>query len=339
MISASLVCRLVVLAAGLASGLALVRTMGRPQDRPGLSLLLAGTGLAAGLGVLALERAARRAPVDRLFWGTAGGLAGLLGGLALGHGLEMLWPAAAGIGRGVLALFAGYLGAAVALAKRGELAGLSRRLLGDSGAEPGVGKVLDTSVIIDGRIAEVAATGFLEGMLVVPQFVLRELQQIADASDAVRRNRGKRGFDTLDRLRATPGVQVAIDGRDFPEIREVDQKLVALCRLRRARLVTNDTNLLRVAGLSDVGALSLNALASALRPAALPGEVMHVHPIREGKEPGQAVAYLDDGTMVVVEHGKRLIGQSIDVTVTSVLQTAAGRMIFARLREDEPTPR
>jgi uncharacterized protein YacL len=192
-------------------------------------------------------------------------------------------------------------------------------------------KVLDTSVIIDGRVADVCETGFLEGTIVVPQFVLRELQQIADSSDALKRNRGKRGFDVLQRLQRVSKITVRIMDQDFPAIREVDRKLIELAKSLGGKVVTNDYNLNKIAELSGVPVLNINEVANSLKPVVLPGELMHLQVVKEGKEPGQGVAYLDDGTMVVVDHGRKLIGQMVDVTVTSVLQTTAGRMIFARL--------
>ncbi len=195
--------------------------------------------------------------------------------------------------------------------------------------------LVDTSVIIDGRLADVCAAGFIDGPLVVPQFVLQELQQIADSGDALKRNRGKRGFDVLQRLQRMPGVKVEITDADFPHVREVDRKLIELAKVLRGKVVTNDYNLNKVAEVSGVAVLNVNELANGLRPVVLPGEIMRVHLLREGKEAGQGVAYLDDGTMVVVEHGKRYLGQTVDVVVTSVLQTSAGRMIFSRLRDDE----
>jgi uncharacterized protein YacL len=185
-------------------------------------------------------------------------------------------------------------------------------------------------VIIDGRVADVCETGFLEGTLVVPQFVLRELQQIADSSDVLKRNRGKRGFDVLQRLQRMAKVTVRIHDQDFPQIREVDRKLIELAKTLGGKVVTNDYNLNKIAELSGVPVLNINELSSAIKPVVLPGELMHLHVLKEGKEAGQGVAYLDDGTMVVVDHGKKYIGQMLDVTVTSVLQTTAGRMIFAR---------
>jgi uncharacterized protein YacL len=196
-------------------------------------------------------------------------------------------------------------------------------------------RVLDTSVLIDGRIADVAEAGFLDGTLIVPQFVVRELQRLTDSGDGLRRSRGRRGFDVLDRLRRSQTVRLDLVDADFPDITEVDAKLVALARVRAARLLTNDTGLARAAAVAGVAVASLNELATALRPPALPGESMQVQVQREGKEPGQGVAYLGDGTMVVVEGGKRFIGQPLDVVVTSALQTAAGRMIFARPRGEE----
>jgi uncharacterized protein YacL len=219
----------------------------------------------------------------------------------------------------------------VTLAKNDELEGMSAKLFPKTVALKQAYKVLDTSVIIDGRVADVCETGFLEGTIVVPQFVLRELQQIADSSDALKRNRGKRGFDVLQRLQRVSKITVRIMDEDFPAIREVDRKLIELAKSLNGKVVTNDYNLNKIAELSGVPVLNINELANSLKPVVLPGELMHLQVVKEGKEAGQGVAYLDDGTMVVVDHGRKLIGQMVDVTVTSVLQTTAGRMIFARL--------
>ena len=197
------------------------------------------------------------------------------------------------------------------------------------------GKLIDTSAIIDGRVVDVAATGFLEGSLIVPQFVLRELQRLADAGDAQKRNRGKRGFEVLQRLQGLPGVAVEIVDDDVVEAREVDLKLLELARRRRAAVLTTDYNLNRLADVSGIMVLNVNDLANALKPVVLPGEVLRVSLVREGKESGQGVGFLEDGTMVVVDQGRSLVGQAVSVTVTSALQTSAGRMIFARLRPDE----
>ena len=191
-------------------------------------------------------------------------------------------------------------------------------------------KILDTSVIIDGRVADICEAGFLDGTLVVPQFVLRELQQVADSADTMRRNRGRRGLDILQKIQKMTGVEVIVSDLDFPEIREVDLKLIELARTLHGKIVTNDFNLNKVAQLRGVGVLNINELANAMRPVVLPGEVMTVFILKEGKEYNQGVAYLDDGTMVVVDNARRLINKTIDIVVTSVLQTTAGKMIFGR---------
>jgi uncharacterized protein YacL len=193
-------------------------------------------------------------------------------------------------------------------------------------------KLLDTSAIIDGRIADVVTTGFLAGPLLVPRFVLRELQRLADAADPLRRNRGKRGFEVLKRLQDLQSVGIL--EADVAAVADVDGKLVELARQRGARVVTTDYNLNRVAELSGVNVLNVNDLANALKPVVLPGESLRVQILREGKEPGQGVGFLDDGTMVVIEQGRRLLGQEVPVVVTSALQTSAGRMVFARPRGD-----
>ncbi len=290
----------------------------------------AGIGAAAAAGAVGLELLAGAVPLRSLLWTTGGAAAGLLTGTALGVALAPLAaPAAAPIVRGGIALLGAWVGGVVAARRSAELAAPS------GGEAAGGARVVDTSVLIDGRIADVAETGFLDGVVIVPQFVVGELQRLADSGDTLRRNRGRRGFEVLDRLRRNPAVRLELADIDFPAIADVDAKLVALARARAARLLTNDTALARVAALAGVAVGSLNDLAGALRPAALPGEGMQVQVVREGKEPGQGVAYLDDGTMVVVEGGKRFIGQSLDVVVISALQTSAGRMIFTRPRGEE----
>jgi uncharacterized protein YacL len=226
-------------------------------------------------------------------------------------------------------------GAAVGAAAVGlEVAGAQRRA---PAAAPAATlregeKLLDTSAIIDGRIADVAATGYLDAPLLVPRFVLRELQGLADGGDSLRRNRGRRGFEILKRLQDLHRVEIV--ETDVPGVSDVDAKLVELARQRGARVVTTDYNLNRVAELSGVGVLNINDLANALKAVVLPGESLRVQILREGKEPGQGVGFLDDGTMVVVEQGRRLVGQEVTVVVTSALQTSAGRMVFARPRVD-----
>lgn len=200
-------------------------------------------------------------------------------------------------------------------------------------------RILDTSAIIDGRIAEVAESGFLDGTLVIPQFVLKELQAVADASDPLKRNRGRRGLDILHRIQKTSGIEVIISDVDFPAIKEVDLKLIELAKTMTGKLVTNDFNLNKVAQLRGVDVLNLNELTNALKPVVLPGEVMNVFIIKEGKEYNQGVAYLDDGTMVVVDNARSRIGKNLEVVVTSVLQTTAGRMIFGRHLDAATGPR
>jgi len=201
-------------------------------------------------------------------------------------------------------------------------------------AEDGHTTVIDTSVIIDGRIVDVCETGFLEGSFVIPQFILQELQNIADSTDSLRRARGRRGLDILHKIQKMTNIDVKISDEDFPKIKEVDAKLVALAKTLGAKIITNDFNLNKVAELQGVPVLNLNELANALKPIVLPGEKMNIFIAREGKESNQGVGYLDDGTMVVVDNAKKTINSQTDVIVTSVLQTTAGRMIFARLRDN-----
>ena len=223
-----------------------------------------------------------------------------------------------------------YLGMAMALRGRDEFSviipyvRLSRH---DRGEES---YLVDTSAIIDGRLVDLCKTRFVEGRLVVPRFVLRELQAVADSTDSMKRSRGRRGLEVLNQLKQLATIDVRIHEEDFPGIPEIDAKLVKLAQLLGTRVITNDYNLNRVAEIQSVGVLNVNELAQALRPVVLPGETLEVKPIKEGKEHHQSVAYLDDGTMVVVENGRGLIGQTVRGMVTSVLQTAAGRMIFVR---------
>jgi uncharacterized protein YacL len=194
-------------------------------------------------------------------------------------------------------------------------------------------KILDTSVIIDGRIADVCDTGFVDGTLVIPQFVLKELQLVADSGDSLKRNRGRRGLDILQKIQKMAGVEVMISDVDFPEVKEVDLKLIELARSLQGKIVTNDFNLNKVAQLRGVEVLNVNELANSLKPVVLPGEIMKVFILKEGKEYNQGVAYLDDGTMVVVDNARKMISKTIDIVVTSVLQTTAGKMIFGRFIE------
>ena len=195
-------------------------------------------------------------------------------------------------------------------------------------------KILDTSVIIDGRIADICDTGFLEGILVIPNFVLNELQMIADSADSIKRNRGRRGLDILNKMQKDQSIMVKISDMDFKDISEVDSKLVQLAKVMKAKVITNDFNLNKVAEFHGVEVLNINLLSNSLKPIVLPGEDMSVLLVKEGKDSNQAIGYLDDGTMVVVENGRRRMNDEVDVIVTSVLQTTAGRMIFTKLKED-----
>jgi uncharacterized protein YacL len=268
--------------------------------------------------------------------GMLGALLGGMLGLALAKALtSALFWADTGDRRvaflhSVLLVGLPYLGLLVG-ARHGEWLEPSRlvQLFRDAGPDKQY-KILDTSVIIDGRIADVCETGFLDGMLVVPQFVLKELQFVADSADSMKRNRGRRGLDILQKVQKMAGVKVMISDVDFAELREVDLKLIELARTLHGKIVTNDFNLNKVAQLRGVEVLNINELANALKPVVLPGEFMKVFILKEGKEYNQGVAYLDDGTMVVVDNARRMIGKNIDVVVTSVLQTTAGKMIFGR---------
>ena len=193
-------------------------------------------------------------------------------------------------------------------------------------------RILDTSVIIDGRIADICETGFVEGTLTVPRFVLDELQYIADSGDSMKRSRGRRGLDILNRMQKSGGIHIDVTDQDFPKIKGVDAKLVAMAQATGGKIITNDFNLNKVAELQGIKILNVNELANALKPVVLPGESMTVKIIKEGKEAGQGVAYLDDGTMIIVDHAQKYLGQVVEVSVTSVLQTTAGRMIFSELK-------
>ena len=273
----------------------------------------------------------------------AGLLLGLLMGLLLGLPLSQLaapWGTWLPLGVSIILGF-GMVGLTVAKRKdlllAAEAVGFIRRPGNSEPATLARGEpriVVDTSAIIDGRIAEIVESGFIYGTLVIPRFVLDELQHIADSSDALRRNRGRRGLDILSRMQKEPATPVEIIEDDVPEVTEVDAKLVALARARSRVILTNDFNLNRVAELQGVRVMNINSLANAVKPAVLPGEEIRVRVIQEGKEAGQGVGFLDDGTMIVVEGGARHIDHDLDVAVTRVLQTVAGRMIFAQPRLD-----
>lgn len=275
---------------------------------------------------------------------------GLLLGLVLAYlvsipiaGIDLKIPIVKPFIVALIFVFLGFLGLRVFLVKKDELARIlhfgshkaPHHGASIGGAVGGAMKILDTSVIIDGRITDICKTGFLEGRLTVPRFVLRELQTIADSEDALKRNRGRRGLDILNTLQREPKVQIDISDIDYPEIADVDSKLVRLASDSGGGVMTNDYNLNKVAELQGVTVLNINELANALKPVVLPGEEMSVQVIREGKESGQGVGYLDDGTMVVVDGGKSSVGEHVDLIVTSVLQTPAGRMIFTKLKDEQ----
>ncbi|OIN65664.1 hypothetical protein BLD48_15160 [Exiguobacterium sp. KRL4] len=291
-----------------------------------------------------LEEKLVKAPVADLFFGTFGLLIGLVMAFLVSMLIELVdIPLLSNVLTIFVTALFGYLGFTVGYRKRHELTKVFLRNNSNQAekkavAEPVVvaksnSKVLDTSVIIDGRITDIAKTGFVEGKLIVPQFVIGELQYIADSSDTLKRNRGRRGLDVLKELQSIPGMEVEIYDGDFEDVSEVDIKLIKLAELIKGIVVTNDYNLNKVCEVRNVPVLNINDLANAVKQVVIPGEEMTVLVIKEGKEQKQGIAYLEDGTMVVVEEGKHLISKTIGVVVTSVLQTSAGRMIFAKPQE------
>ena len=293
-------------------------------------------GIATGIAVVLFEMRLRLVSLKRLIGAAIGSVLGILGAHLFSlvirnsiepgntqHFLELM----------VMLLMA-YVGLIVG-ATKGDLLNLAALggIFGGEKQSKRSYKILDTSVIIDGRIADIAETGFLDGVMVIPQFVLRELQLVADSADSLKRNRGRRGLDILQRLQKVATLNVQIVEDDFPAVREVDMKLIELAKAYEAKIITNDFNLNKVAQLQGVEVLNINELANSLKPIVLPGEIMKVFILKEGKEYNQGVAYLDDGTMVVVDNARKMIGKTIDVSVTSVLQTTAGKMIFGKFDE------
>jgi uncharacterized protein YacL len=297
--------------------------------------LNAAIGAALGVLIIWIESRLRSAEVTDLLGALIGGAIGL--GLAKTIGAALFW-ADTGDRRIVflhsfILLVFPYLGIVMG-ARKGEWLEPARlaALFRNAGPQKRY-RILDTSVIIDGRIADVCETGFLDGTLVIPQFVRKELQLVADSADSMKRNRGRRGLDVVQRLQKTPQVHVQLTDDDAPHVKEVDLKLIELAKVHHCRIVTNDFNLNKVAQVHGVEVLNINELANALKPVVLPGETMRVFILKDGKEHNQGVAYLDDGTMVVVDNAKRHISRTIDITVTSVLQTTAGKMIFGKFDE------
>lgn len=319
----------ILFVAAVASVAALLHPLaGGPLVNLGFALILAAL-------VIFVESRLGETRMTHVLGALIGGSIGLL--MAKAIGAALFWADSSngrvGFFQSFLLLMLPYLGLVLG-ARRGEWLEPPRLLGLFRGEGPGRRyKVLDTSVIIDGRIADVCETGFIDGTLVIPQFVLKELQLVADSADSLKRNRGRRGLDILQKIQKMSGVEVMISDLDFPDVREVDLKLIEAARTLQGKIVTNDFNLNKVAQLRGVEVLNINELANSLKPVVLPGEIMKVFILKEGKEYNQGVAYLDDGTMVVVDNARRMIGKTIDIVVTSVLQTTAGKMIFGRFIE------
>ncbi|HEX8147332.1 MAG TPA: TRAM domain-containing protein [Pyrinomonadaceae bacterium] len=289
--------------------------------------------------IILFEMRIQEASLKTLIGAGIGSMMGIVGGVLIGFLISYqeanaVHPSTKVFLTLALAFIMAYIGLMVGAAK-GDYLDLSALggIFSDKATRRDV-KILDTSVIIDGRIADVAETGFLSGTIVVPQFILRELQQVADSPDSSKRQRGRRGLDMLNRLQSNPSLDIQVVDTDFPAVKEVDLKLLELSKSLDGVVVTNDFNLNKVAQLHGIQVLNINELANSLKPVVLPGEAMRVFILKEGKEYNQGVAYLDDGTMVVVDNARRMIGKNADIAVTSVLQTTAGKMIFGRLWED-----
>jgi uncharacterized protein YacL len=301
----------------------------------------AAVGAAAGVGVVVFEIRIKQVSLKRLIGAAFGSVLGILGAYLISLVLGRAMPDSGSTVpflEVVLLAWMTYCGLVVGAAK-GDMLNLAALggLFGGEMVSKNTFKILDTSVIIDGRIADIVETGFVEGAIVIPQFVLRELQLVADSSDSMKRNRGRRGLDVLQRIQKMPQINVQILEDDFPNVRDVDMKLIELAKVYNCKIMTNDFNLNKVAQLHGVEVLNINELANALKPVVLPGETMRVFILKEGKEYNQGVAYLDDGTMVVVDNARKMISKTIDIAVTSVLQTTAGKMIFGRFDERSHT--
>ncbi len=286
-----------------------------------------------------IDNRLQQVPIANVISGAFGLIVGLIIAYLITSPLSRIKLAwLSGVLTAIIYLLFGYLGISIGIKRIDEIKWLGnlRKSHKDRDIEKGklgVPKVLDTSVIIDGRIFDICKTGFIEGPLVIPNFVLKELRHIADSSDTLKRNRGRRGLDVLNRIQKELEIPVEIWEKDFDDIAEVDSKLLKLAQVLDGKVVTNDYNLNKVAEFQGVPVLNINELANAVKPVVLPGEEMSVQVIKDGKEMGQGVAYLDDGTMIVVDGGKKHVGETIGVMVTSVLQTAAGRMIFAKPKQ------
>jgi len=293
-------------------------------------------GIIVGVTGLGVEKLVKHIPLKVLAGGTIGLVLGLSIAKLIGVGFASIQNTTVSVVIYIiLSCIFGYIGMGLGSIKIEEVRfpNWAWFVRGMRGTPPA--KILDTSVIIDGRIADIVETGFLSGVLVIPEFVLQELQHIADSPDPTRRVRGRRGLDVIKRLQLEKLVEVRIDRQDFENLNEVDAKLVALALRLNAKIVTNDYNLSKVAEVQGIRILNINQLANALKPVVLPGEVLRLHILKEGKEQGQGIAYLEDGTMVVVENASRHLGKEVEVSVTSILQTTAGRLIFTTLKDSE----
>jgi uncharacterized protein YacL len=284
-----------------------------------------------GVGIIKLLSIWVRSDVFKIIGGALGTLIGLILAMILTWNISSVLdnPEIASLLASLLTIVFALAGLQLGSSKTREFREKTGKQ--DSNTHKIVG-VLDTSVIIDGRIADICETGFLDGDLIIPQFVLHELQVIADSGESTKRTRGRRGLDILNKMKKQAFVKIIISDSDYPAIKEVDQKLIQMAKEVGCSIITNDFNLNKVAEVHSIQVLNINQLANALKPIVLPGETMKVQIIKEGKEPGQGIAYLDDGTMVVIDNGKKFMGKNIDATVTSVLQTTAGRMIFATIK-------
>lgn len=288
-----------------------------------------------------IEKSMQKLTAMEIIFGAVGAIVALIISSLLGSFFNKIPNIIGTIIYAIVNILMAVIGADIGVKKKDEIMSLfsNLRRVGSSkekkskGYPKGDPKVLDTSVIIDGRIFDICQTGFVEGTLIIPTFVLEELRHIADSSDALKRNRGRRGLDILNKIQKELNIEVQIYEKDFPEIAEVDSKLLKLAQVLGGKVITNDYNLNKVAEFQGVPVLNINELANAIKPVVLPGEEMTIQVIKDGKESGQGIAYLDDGTMIVVEGGRKYIGEVIDVIVTSVLQTAAGRMIFAKQKD------
>jgi uncharacterized protein YacL len=300
------------------------------------SNLDAVVGVVIGVAIILFEWRLRVMSLKRLIGAAIGSVLGIVGAYLFALVIRNSIPSSPtqSFLQIMVMMIMAYVGLAVG-ANKGDLLNLAALggIFGGEKSGKKSYKILDTSVIIDGRIADIAETGFLDGLIVIPQFVLRELQLVADSADSLKRNRGRRGLDILQRLQKTASVQIQIVEDDFPSVREVDMKLIELAKLYEGKIITNDFNLNKVAQLQGVAVLNINELANSLKPIVLPGEIMRVFILKEGKEYNQGVAYLDDGTMVVVDNARKMIGKTVDISVTSVLQTTAGKMIFGKWDE------